>query len=106
MPGNSQDLATKDVFIRHPPAYTDSFILFLKAVMLFGRVTDYNTRTNLRAKPLKLQNPFQNAEFAALDQLVCQDFLQKLPPGYKHLGLNDAGGLDTDLFMVHIVPHA
>lgn len=103
---NPQDLATPDVFIRHPPAYTDSFLLFLKAVMLFGRVTDYNTRSALRAKSTKGINPLQNPEFRELDKLVCQDFLHHLPSNYKHLGLSEAGGLDTDLFMVHVVPHA
>ncbi|KAI0691334.1 hypothetical protein BC835DRAFT_122452 [Cytidiella melzeri] len=106
LPGNPQDLATENVFIRHPPEYTDSFLLFLKSVMLFGRVTDHNTRTKLRANPLKVSSPFQEAEFCQLDQLVCQDFLHNLPSGYKHLGMNELGSLDTDLFMVHVVPHA
>jgi hypothetical protein len=74
--------------------------------MLFGRVTDYNTRTNLRAKPTKTHNPFHSAEFRELDKLVCEDFIGSLPSAYKHLGLSDMGVLDTDLFMVHVVPHA
>ncbi|KAI0348501.1 hypothetical protein BDW22DRAFT_1320720 [Trametopsis cervina] len=103
---NPQHLATKDVFIRHPPLYTDSFLLFMKSVMLFGRVTDFNTRTNLRSPPTKAQNPFLNPEFRALDQLVCVDFLENVPSTFRHLGVNDARGLDTDLYMVHVVPHA
>lgn len=74
--------------------------------MLFGRVTDHSTRTNLRASQTKMQNPLQIPGFHELDQLVCVDFLESLPPTYKHLGLSETGQLDTDLYMVHIVPHA
>ena len=97
------------MFTQHPPQYTDSFILFLKAVMVFGRVSDYNTRSNLRASapPSKNQNPFVMPGFEDLDRLVAQDFLHSFPPEYKHLGVSDDGGaLDTDLYMAHVVPHA
>lgn len=103
---NDQHLGTKDLFIRHPPAYTDSFLLFLKATMLFGRVTDHNTRSNLRAPHIKAQSPFNTPGFKELDQLVCVDFLQNIPANFKNLGLGEDGALDTDLYMVHIVPHA
>ncbi|KAJ7837528.1 hypothetical protein B0H14DRAFT_2791028 [Mycena olivaceomarginata] len=112
VPSNPQDLATPNVFIRHPPQYTDSFLLLIKAVMLFGRVTDYNVRGNLRAPtaPSKNQNPFFLEGFKDLDQLVCTDFLESLPQIYKNNnGVTDAAegcALDTDLYMVHIIPHA
>lgn len=106
---NPQDLVAKDVFIRHPPEYTDSFLLFLKSIMLFGLVTDYNTRSNLRASapPSKNQNPFHLQGFSELDKLVCVDFLESFPQQYKHLGLGDGlGTLDADLYMARIAPHA
>lgn len=78
----------------------------MKAVMLFGRVTDYNTRTNLRVPPSKSMDPFSSPAFAELDQLACVNFLKSLPPSFKHLGLSGSGALDTDLYMVHVVPHA
>ncbi|KAJ7293658.1 hypothetical protein C8J57DRAFT_1269605 [Mycena rebaudengoi] len=112
VPSNPQDLSTPDVFIRHPPQYTDSFLLLIKAVMLFGRVTDYNVRGNLRAPtaPSKNQNPFFLEGFKELDKLVCTDFLESLPQIFKNnSGVTDAAegcALDTDLYMVHIVPHA
>ncbi|KAL1951612.1 hypothetical protein VTO73DRAFT_761 [Trametes versicolor] len=108
VPPNPQDMFTDDVFVRHPPMYTDSFILFLKAVMIFGKVTDYNTRSNLRANapPSKNQNPFVLPGFKELDRLVAQDFLQSLPLEFKHLDITSDGVLDTDLYMVHLVPHA
>ncbi|KAJ7631002.1 hypothetical protein FB45DRAFT_793800 [Roridomyces roridus] len=112
VPSNPQDLATPNVFIRHPPQYTDSFLLLIKAVMLFGRVTDYNVRGNLRAPtaPSKNQNPFHLDGFKELDKLVCNDFLESLPQIYKNnSGITDghAGcAVDTDLYMVHIIPHA
>lgn len=80
--------------------------------MLFGRVTDYNVRGNLRAPtaPSKSQNPFFLEGFDTLDKLVCQDFLENLPQMYKNnTGVTDVpegSTLDTDLYMVHIVPHA
>ncbi|OBZ80089.1 hypothetical protein A0H81_00957 [Grifola frondosa] len=106
---NPQYLATRDVFIRHPPQYTDSIPLFMKSVMLFGRVTDYNTRSTLRAAipPSKTQHPFEQLGFAELDQLVCVDFLNSIPPNFRHLGMSDDGSaVDTDLYMAHVVPHA
>ncbi|KAJ7038108.1 hypothetical protein C8F04DRAFT_1089586 [Mycena alexandri] len=108
VPSNPQDLSTSDVFIRHPPQYTDSFLLLIKAVMLFGRVTDYNVRGNLRAPtaPSKNQNPFFLEGFKELDKLVCTDFLESLPRIFKNNYGVTEGALDTDLYMVHIVPHA
>ena len=108
MPPNPQDLYVEDVFTRHPPQYTDSFILLLKAIMVFGKVTDYNTRSNLRATapPSKNQNPFALPGFEALDRLVTQDFLQSFPTEFKHLGVSDDVALDTDLYMAHVAPHA
>ncbi|KAK0465077.1 uncharacterized protein EV420DRAFT_937214 [Desarmillaria tabescens] len=112
IPSNPQDLSTPDIFTRHPPQYTDSFLLLIKAVMLFGRVTDYNVRGSLRAAtaPSKNQNPFFLPGFEALDKLVSSEFLESLPHIFKNnSGVTDApegGSLDTDLYMVHIIPHA
>lgn len=55
---------------------------------------------------MKTQNPFHIPGFQELDSLVTHDFLESLPTSMKHLGVNDDGSLDTDLYMVHIVPHA
>ena len=80
--------------------------------MLFGRVTDFNVRGNLRAPvaPSKSQNPFIFPGFEEVDQLVCVTFFESLPPIYKNNnGLDDvldSATLDTDLYMVHIIPHA
>ncbi|KIM85323.1 hypothetical protein PILCRDRAFT_817327 [Piloderma croceum F 1598] len=112
VPSNPQDIVTPDVFIRHPPQYTDPFLLVIKAVMIFGRVTDFNVRGSLRtgAAPSKNQNPFFLRGFEELDKLVSSDFLNSLPHIYKHNhGVGDAPSgsiLDTDLYMVHIIPHA
>ncbi|EIN14198.1 hypothetical protein PUNSTDRAFT_58483 [Punctularia strigosozonata HHB-11173 SS5] len=110
VPSNPQDLASKDVFVWHPPQYTDSFLLLLKSVMLFGKVTDYNVRSNLRSTspPSKNQDPFHLPGFEDLDKLVCTDFLENIPQGYKqNYGVGDVTtGVDTDLYMVHIIPHA
>ncbi|KDR85087.1 hypothetical protein GALMADRAFT_233700 [Galerina marginata CBS 339.88] len=112
IPSNPQDLSSADVFTRHPPQYTDSFLLLIKALMLFGKVTDFNVRGNLRAPtaPSKNQNPFFLPGFEELDKLVCSDFLESLPQIFRNnTGVTDApegSSLDTDLYMVHIIPHA
>jgi hypothetical protein len=108
---NPQSLACHDVFIHHPPPYTDPFLLLIKAIMLFGRITDFNVRGNLRAMPpSKNQNPFYLDGFEALDKLVAHDFLESFPHMYKnHAGVTDSIGnrvFDTDLYMAHIIPHA
>lgn len=80
--------------------------------MLFGKVTDFNVRGNLRAPtaPSKNQNPFFLPGFKELDKLVSSDFLESLPQIFKNnTGVSDAPDgsfLDTDLYMVHIIPHA
>ncbi|KAH9486846.1 hypothetical protein JR316_0000911 [Psilocybe cubensis] len=114
IPSNPQDLTTPNLFTEHPPHYTDSFLLLIKAVMLFGRVTDFNVRGNLRAPtaPSKNQNPFFLPGFEELDKLVCSDFLESLPHIYRNnTGVTEqpdgtSSSLDTDLYMVHIIPHA
>ncbi|KAI9445291.1 hypothetical protein H4582DRAFT_2108984 [Lactarius indigo] len=113
MPDNPQSLFTADVFTNHPEMYTDSFLLLIKAMMLFGKVTDFGVRTHLRAlaPPSRVQNPFIIPGFEDLDRLVCMEFVSSLPPRFRN-GFSDlesmygGGGLDTDLYLVHLVPHA
>lgn len=110
VPSNPQDIAMENVFIHHPPQYTDSFLLIIKAIMLFGKVTDFNVRGSLRAPvaPSKNQNPFHLNGFEVLDKLVSSEFLDSLPQVFKHNhGVGEDGAtIDTDLYMVHIIPHA
>jgi hypothetical protein len=112
VPSNPQDIITTNVFTIHPPEYTDSYLLLLKAVILFGRVTEFNVRNNLRQKtaPHRTTNPFLLPGFEELDSLVSSRFLGSLPGHYRmHKGVGDVLGLnslDTDLYMVHILPHA
>lgn len=80
--------------------------------MLFGKVTDFNVRGNLRAPtaPSKNQNPYYLPGFKELDKLVSTEFLESLPQIFRtHNVVTDApegSSLDTDLYMVHIIPHA
>ena len=113
MPSNPQDMTSEDIFTAHLPRYTDSFLLLIKAVMMFGRVTDFNVRGNLRAPtaPSKHQDPFAIPGFKELDSLVYHSFLENLPHIYRfNIGVTDVSGstqsVNTDLYMVHMVPHA
>jgi hypothetical protein len=80
--------------------------------MLFGKVTDFNVRGNLRAPtaPSKSQNPFFLPGFEEIDKLVSSGFLESLPQIYRNnngvTNAPDGSSLDTDLYMVHIIPHA
>lgn len=79
--------------------------------MLFGKVTDFGVRTNLRASAMsRIQNPFLIPGFEELDRLVSMEFIGSLPTRFKSLNewesMYGGGGLDTDLYLVHLVPHA
>ncbi|EGO27168.1 hypothetical protein SERLADRAFT_366694 [Serpula lacrymans var. lacrymans S7.9] len=112
IPSNPQDMSREDIFTSHFPRYTDPFLLLIKAIMLFGRVTDFNVRSNMGAPtaPSKNQNPYMLQGFGELDDLVYSNFLGNLPQMYRNnYGVTDApsgSALDTDLYMVHIIPHA
>jgi len=112
MPDNPQNLFTPNVFTSHPEEYTDSFLLLIKAMMLFGRVTDFGVRSNLRASALsRIQNPFAMPGFEELDRLVSTGFVTSFPPRFRNAfseleSMYGGGGLDTDLYLVHLVPHA
>ncbi|KAF8140170.1 hypothetical protein EV363DRAFT_1393085 [Boletus edulis] len=95
IPNNPQDMCSEDIFTTHLPRYTDSFLLLIKAVMMFGRVTDFNVRGNLRAPtaPSKHQDPFALPGFSGLDSLVHHDFLENLPHIYRfNIGVTDVSG--------------
>lgn len=94
--------------------------------MLFGQVTDLNTEIQLRTQsggidsysPLRsvilmrkgdesLTACIRDPALQNLDRLVAIDFLDRLPMEYKNYLHNMVGDdIDTDLFMVHLIPHA
>lgn len=111
IPNNPQDMCTEDIFTTHLPKYTDTFLLFIKVIMMFGKVTDFNVRGGLWAPTSKHQDPFVLPGFRELDTLLHHDFLDNLPHSLRfNLAVTDMseGGLhfDTDLYMVHVIPHA
>ncbi|KAF8527976.1 hypothetical protein BU17DRAFT_81209 [Hysterangium stoloniferum] len=108
---NPQDLSTESTLIVHPPQYTDPFLLLIKACMLFSKVTDYNVRLNLRpSTATKGEDVRLSPNFRALDRLVAVEFSSSLPHAYKNcLGVGetpDGTNIDTDLYLVHLIPHA
>lgn len=113
MPDNPQDLRSPDLYTTHPARYTDSFLLLIKAVMLFGKVTDLNTDFQLShpSSPRRNDDPYARPGFPELDELVAVQFLRSLPQEFAHCLSSsphaDFGTvLDTDLYLVHVVPHA
>ena len=109
---NPQTLMSPDLYTNHPPQYTDSFLLLIKAVMLFGNVTDINTDYQLQypQSPRRTDDPNERPGFRALEKLVAEDFLASLPHAYRNylhvLGQNPNVVLDNDLYLVHLIPHA
>lgn len=82
--------------------------------MLFGRVTDFNVRNGLKAAADGAGIPSavltQTPDFKNLDLLASFEFLHCLPPRFKScLGVGehpDGSMIDTDLYLVHLLPHA
>ena len=80
--------------------------------MLFGRVTDFNTDYQLRHTiPVKTDVPSSDPTFIELDHLNGEGFLSSLPEYYgtylqklRMAGLQ-AETFDTDLYLVHLIPH-
>ncbi|PAV22367.1 hypothetical protein PNOK_0232400 [Pyrrhoderma noxium] len=103
---NPQDLHSDNFYTNHYPQFTDSFLLFIKAVMLFGQVTDFNTELNLKTRFVANVAPHNDPSFRLLDRLVAKDFLGRLPPEYSGNSYIKINCIDTDLLMVHLIPHA
>ena len=79
--------------------------------MLFGKVTDYTVRLNLRPTEVSKGDDVRlTSNFRALDRLVAVEFLGSLPHAYRNcLGVGEAPdgtSIDTDLYLVHLIPHA
>lgn len=77
--------------------------------MLFGEVTDHNSEVQLETPSTRLEDPMRHNHFRTLDRLCGEDFLASLPADYKNYlftMIQQPDNLDTDLFMVHLVPHA
>ncbi|KAH7104453.1 hypothetical protein BKA62DRAFT_692280 [Auriculariales sp. MPI-PUGE-AT-0066] len=107
---NPQSLLLPGFFTSHPPNHTDSSILLIKAAMLFGKVSDYNTRVNIQNVPRSAAGDRRlGREFQELDALV-RTFSTTFPPGYKNYlapgDVTSATSVDTDLYTAHLIPHA
>ncbi|THH11119.1 hypothetical protein EW145_g858 [Phellinidium pouzarii] len=72
-------------------------------------VTDLNTEFQLKYSSPRADNPMREPAFRTLDKLVSGGFLESLPTEYKSylytMGQNP-DSVDSDLFMVHLIPHA
>ncbi|KAF8760921.1 GAL4-like Zn(II)2Cys6 (or C6 zinc) binuclear cluster DNA-binding domain [Rhizoctonia solani] len=104
---NPQKVHDPSFFLSHPIGYTDSYIILIKATLLFGKVTDYNLTVDSRSSR-RSGDPRDSAVFRALDRLVAVDFLQSLPDDYKScLGAGSTGSMvDADLYLAHVLPYA
>lgn len=78
--------------------------------MLFGRVTDRNVRHQLRTPPSdEWDDGNLSEDFRALDKLITRDFPESIPANFKNYLQNpeeSQTGVDTDLYMVYLTPHA
>jgi hypothetical protein len=106
---NPQKVHDPAFFLSHPIGYTDSYIILIKATLLFGKVTEYNLAVDNRAAR-RASDPRDSAVFRALDRLVAVDFLQSLPDDFKScLGVGatvNGSVVDADLYLAHVLPYA
>ncbi|EUC65339.1 fungal specific transcription factor domain protein [Rhizoctonia solani AG-3 Rhs1AP] len=104
---NPQKVHDPTFFLSHPIGYTDSYIILIKATLLFGKVTEYNLTVDSRPSR-RSGDPRDTAVFRALDRLVAVDFLQSLPDDCKScLGAGSNGSMvDADLYLAHVLPYA
>ena len=98
----------------HPPATTDSFVLYVKASILLGKVKSFN----VRFKPKYCEgthwpslfedncsiDPTDTAEFQALDNLIAS-FGKSFPRDFRDPVRVD-GRVDPVLYVAHLIPHA
>ncbi|EPQ56676.1 hypothetical protein GLOTRDRAFT_40182, partial [Gloeophyllum trabeum ATCC 11539] len=107
---------SKDLFHNHPDDHTDSFTLYVKAVMLLSRVKNFNLRFRTRqfsgdpatmptkpSDPRHPDDPRTTAAFMEIDDFI-SSFRASFP---RHLNnpIDGDGTVDWHLYTACLVPH-
>ncbi|CED84420.1 Transcription factor domain, fungi [Phaffia rhodozyma] len=103
---NPQTLASEDLFINHPPQFTDAFILSIKALVLLARVKHFNRRelryvegSDSNENGPIVQNPRNNPKFQTLNANV-MGFMTTLPKEFRE-PVKANGSVCKDTILVH-----
>ncbi|KAG8882849.1 hypothetical protein FRB97_007673 [Tulasnella sp. 331] len=126
-----QHLLSRNMLVTHPPLFTDSFTLYVKAAVIFGQVRTFNRRykqhyaLNVQSTGLlydgwsspsdsgstpppggaKNRDPRETKEFKALDDLIGA-FIASIPKEFQDpVGRNTGAKLDPVLYVAHLLPH-
>ncbi|EKD04083.1 hypothetical protein A1Q2_01558 [Trichosporon asahii var. asahii CBS 8904] len=104
MPGNSQDLESLDLYIKHPVA--DPLVMALKGGVLLNRVCKFARRwKNRRLRDHDDLDGMQRPEFRELaNAIACLQM--SFPPSLQDAGVvNSRRQLNVDLISAHVIPH-
>ncbi|KAG8857248.1 hypothetical protein FRB96_005923 [Tulasnella sp. 330] len=121
----------QDMLVTHPPLFTDSFTLYIKASVIFGQVRTFNRRykqhydlasmqsirpgsgswspssgseSTSPSGTAKARDPRETREFKALDVLIGA-FIASIPQEFKDpVGLSTGARLDPTLYVAHLLP--
>ncbi|KAG8857244.1 hypothetical protein FRB96_005919 [Tulasnella sp. 330] len=127
-----QHLLSRNMLVTHPSLVTDSFTLYLKASVIFGKVRSFNHRykqhhdvlcTNITSSsmagwcspnvseftasmsPEKPSDPRETKEFKELNGLI-NAFIACIPKEFKDpVGVTTGAKLDPTLYVAHLLPH-
>lgn len=100
-------MTTPGVLLSHPSGLTDSFTLFVKAVVILDRVRTFNTRFRLKYPSARggSVDPRLVPEFKELDETI-ETFVGSFPREFKNpLHGEDGNKLDPILYLTHLLPH-
>lgn len=100
-----QRLTNSRVLTTHISDHTDSFVLYIKSMVLLSKVKIFNLR--FKAKFQCTQGGDIDARdtsaFKGLDGLIAS-FIASFPPEFKD-PVPNSGDVDPYLYVAHLVPH-
>lgn len=99
-----QRLTSSRVLTTHVPEQTDSFILYIKAMVLLSKVKIFNLRFKSKFQSTQgAVDPRDTSAFKGLNSVI-SSFISSFPEQFREPIQNDV--VDTHLYVAHLVPHA
>ncbi|KAF8480648.1 fungal-specific transcription factor domain-containing protein [Gautieria morchelliformis] len=99
-----QRLTSSRVFTAHIPEHTDSFVLYIKSMVLLSKVKIFNQRFKAKFQSTQGEiDPRDTSAFKGLDTVIAS-FISSFPEQYKDPISN--GVVDSHLYVAHLIPHA
>lgn len=108
-----QSLHTTNIWIQHPPEFTDGFTLHVKAALILARIAKFNSRLKyFEARHVgeaeggsASWNATKSPEFLDLEEAI-RSFRSSFPHEFRdYMKPRSAkSGLDPNLYAAHIIP--